>query len=40
MPFVVLTIDAPVAMQRFAIYIERIEQLMGKHLLKLNQDKT
>lgn len=33
-------IDAPVAMQRLAVCIERIEQWMGKNRLKLNQDKT
>ena len=32
--------DAPVAMQRLAVCIERIEQWMGRNRLKLNQDKT
>jgi len=34
-------VDAPVAMQRLAVCIKRVEQqLMSKKRLKLNQDKT
>jgi len=33
-------IDEPVAMQRLAVCIERIEQWIGMNRLKLNQDKT
>ena len=32
--------DAPVAMQRLAVCMERIEQWMGRNRRKLNQDKT